>query len=165
MNKSYRNTVEIASYANQLAGITDMDLFDRHGHPVEELFFKGKKQQAMEAALDELVNKLQLGAEQFETAALILRTESEAKEAARILKEKLENTGFDMENRFSYLHRDSTSFCKGLTVTTFYLAKGLEFDQVFSLFPAADQSPIAKQGRYIAATRALHKLHMYEYGK
>ena len=165
MNKSYRNTVEIASYANQLAGITDMDLFDRHGDPVEELFFKGKKQQAMEAALDELVNKLQLGAEQFETAALILRTESEAKEAARILKEKLENTGFDMENRFSYLHRDSTSFCKGLTVTTFYLAKGLEFDQVFSLFPAADHSPIAKQGRYIAATRALHKLHMYEYGK
>lgn len=165
MNKSYRNTVEIASYANQLAGITDMDLFDRHGQPVGELFFKGKKQQAMEAALDELVNKLQLGAEQFETAALILRTESEAKEAARILKEKLENTGFDMENRFSYLHRDSTSFCKGLTVTTFYLAKGLEFDQVFSLFPAADQSPIAKQGRYIAATRALHKLHMYEYGK
>ena len=142
-----------------------MDLFDRHGQPVEELFFKGKKQQAMEAALDELVNKLQLGAEQFETAALILRTESEAKEAARILKEKLENTGFDMENRFSYLHRDSTSFCKGLTVTTFYLAKGLEFDQVFSLFPAADQSLIAKQGRYIAATRALHKLHMYEYGK
>ena len=45
-----------------------------------------------------------------------------------------------MENRFSYLHRDSNSFCKGLTVTTFYLAKGLEFDQVFSLFPAADQS-------------------------
>ena len=81
------------------------------------------------------------------------------------MKEKLENTGGDMENRFSYLHRDSTSFCKGLTVTTFYLAKGLEFDQVFSLFPAADQSPIAKQGRYIAATRALHKLHMYEYGK
>lgn len=165
MNKSYRNTVEIASYANQLAGITDMDLFDRYGQPVEELFFKGKKQQAMEVALDELVNKLQLGAEQFETAALILRTESEAKDAARILKEKLENTGFDVENRFSYLHRDSTSFCKGLTVTTFYLAKGLEFDQVFSLFPAADQSPIAKQGRYIAATRALHKLHMYEYGK
>ena len=75
MNKSYRNTVEIASYANQLAGITDMDLFDRRGDPVEELFFKGKKQQAMEAALDELVNKLQLGTEQFETAALILRTD------------------------------------------------------------------------------------------
>lgn len=162
MNKSYRNTVEIASYANQLAGITDMDLFDRHGQPVEELFFKGKKQQAMEAALDELVNKLQLGAEQFETAALILRTESEAKEAARILKEKLENTGFDMENRFSYLHRDSNSFCKGLTVTTFYLAKGLEFDQVFALYTTQDNTPLHRQARYICATRALHELYMYE---
>lgn len=162
MNKSYRNTVEIASYANQLAGITDMDLFDRHGQPVEELFFKGKKQQAMEAALDELVNKLQLGAEQFETAALILRTESEAKEAARILKEKLENTGFDMENRFSYLHRDSTSFCKGLTVTTFYLAKGLEFDQVFAIYTTQDNTPLHRQARYICATRALHELYMYE---
>ena len=100
-----------------------LDLFDRHGQPVGELLFKGKKQQAMEVALDGLVNKLQLGAEQFETAALILRTESEAKDAARILKEKLENTGFDMENRFSYLHRDSNSFCKGLTEATFYLAK------------------------------------------
>lgn len=162
MNKSYRNTVEIASYANQLAGITDMNLFDRHGDPVEELFFKGKKQQAMEAALDELVNKLQLGAEQFETAALILRTESEAKEAARILKEKLENTGFDMENRFSYLHRDSNSFCKGLTVTTFYLAKGLEFDQVFALYTTQDNTPLHRQARYICATRALHELYMYE---
>ena len=163
MNKSYRNTMEIASYANRLAGITDMELFERHGEPVEELAFSGK--QAMEAALDEIIRKLQLGEEQFETAAVILRTEAEAKKAAGLLKEKLEETGFDTENHFSYLHRDSTSFCKGLTVTTFYLAKGLEFDQVFSLFPSEDQSPLAKQGRYIAATRALHKLHMYEYGK
>ncbi|MDD5803986.1 HelD family protein [Blautia sp. HCP3S3_H10_1] len=170
MNKSYRNTVEIASYANRLAGITDMELFERHGEPVEELAFEsvektpGEKKDGMEAALEEVVKKLQLGEEQFETAAVVLRTESEAKKAAHILKEKLEHTGFDTENRFSYLHRDSTSFCKGLTVTTFYLAKGLEFDQVFSLFPKADQSALARQGRYIAATRALHKLHMYEYG-
>ena len=115
----------------------------------------------MEAALDELVNKLQLGAEQFETAALILRTESEAKEAARILKEKLENTGGDMENRFSYLHRDSTSFCKGLTVTTFYLAKGLEFDRVYGVFMDSDKSPLKIQAEYITATRALHELFMY----
>ena len=41
MNKSYRNTVEIATYANHLAGITDMDLFERHGAPVEEKHFPG----------------------------------------------------------------------------------------------------------------------------
>ncbi len=69
MNKSYRNTVEIASYANQLAGITDMDLFDRHGDPVEELFFKGKNSRYGSSSGRGFVNKLQLGAEQFETAA------------------------------------------------------------------------------------------------
>ncbi len=120
----------------------------------------------MENGLEEIQKKLWLGENQFETAAVIMRTEEEARKAAGILKAaKLEATGFDTENHFSYLHRDSTSFCKGITVTTFYLAKGLEFDQVFSLFPKADQSPIARQGRYIAATRALHRLHMYEYGK
>ena len=124
MNKSYRNTVEIASYANHLAGITDMELFERHGEPVEECTFEGKD--SFEEALDEIVGKLQLGEEQFETAALILRTEEEAKKAADRMKEKLEAAEFDIQNRFSYLHRDSTSFCKGLTVTTFYLAKGLE---------------------------------------
>ena len=181
MNKSYRNTVEIASYANELAGITDMELFERHGAPVEERRFttsfaqekdadgKGMMEkgmpEAMEAALDAIVENLQLKEDQFETAAVILRTEKEAKLASDLLREKLEKTGFDTENRFSYLHRDSTSFCKGLTVTTFYLAKGLEFDQVFSVFPEADQTPLARQGRYIAATRALHLLHMYEYEK
>ena len=33
MNRSYRNTVEIAEYANRLAGITGMELFERHGEP------------------------------------------------------------------------------------------------------------------------------------
>ncbi|WP_373213129.1 UvrD-helicase domain-containing protein [Ruminococcus sp. 5_1_39BFAA] len=158
MNKSYRNTVEIASYANSLAGITDMDLFERHGEPVEEQNFA-----AMEGALKEIVKKLSLGEDEYETAAVILRTRQEADLAAALLKEMLAAAGFDTENRFSYLHRDSTSFRKGLTVTTFYLAKGLEFDQVFSLFPAWDTTALARQGRYIAATRALHRLHMYDY--
>ena len=165
MNKSYRNTVEIASYANHLAGITDMELFERHGEPVEEKVFSGNPGEALENGLEEILKKLWLGENQFETAAVIMRTEEEARKAAGILNAKLEATGFDTENHFSYLHIDSTSFCKGITVTTFYLAKGLEFDQVCSLFPKSDQSPIARQGRYIAATRALHRLHMYEYGK
>ena len=158
MNKSYRNTIEIASYANQLAGITEVELFERHGKPVEEQTFSDRK-----AALEAVLEKLRL--EEFETAAVIEMTQERAKKSAAYLKERMEELGMDTENRFSVVDRDSTHFKKGLTVTTFYLAKGLEFDQVFSLFPAADQSPIAKQGRYIAATRALHKLHMYEYGK
>ena len=167
MNKSYRNTMEIASYANALAGIDSVELFERHGKPVEEQEFADE-----EEALDKVVEKLHLersGERQnepemqdgYETAAVIARTEKEAREMYLLLKEKLEAVGFDTENRLSLLHRDSTSFRKGLTVTTFYMAKGLEFDQVFSVFPAEDQRKLVQRARYIAATRALHELYMY----
>lgn len=157
MNKSYRNTMEVAAYANKLAGIKDMELFERHGEPVEEKVFS-----KMEAAVETVIEKLKLGEDEYETAAVILRSEKEAEQAEILLKERLEKTEFDVKNRFSYLHRNSTSFKKGLTVTTFYLAKGLEFDQVFSIFPEEDHTPLALQAKYIAATRALHELHMYE---
>lgn len=183
MNKSYRNTIEIASYANQLAGITEVELFERHGKPVEEREFPGlaealervvkelrlEKQAVTEADADrmEMEDPETDGAEgqeelSYETAAVITRTADEAREAYYILREKLEEAGFDTEERLSLLHRDSTNFKKGLTVTTFYMAKGLEFDQVFSVFPGADKSPIVQRARYIAATRALHELYMYE---
>ena len=172
MNKSYRNTVEIASYANKLAGITEVELFERHGKPVVEKEFPG-----LEEALESVVKELRLekqaviaenadeGVEDiisYETAAVIARTADEARETYYILKEKLEAEGFDTKERLSLLHRDSTNFQKGLTVTTFYMAKGLEFDQVFSVFLGEDRSPIVERARYIAATRALHELYMYE---
>ena len=183
MNKSYRNTIEIASYANKLAGITEVELFERHGKPVEEKGFTG-----LTEALERVVKELRLekqtvteagedmpekaasetdGTENgeelsYETAAVITRTADEAREAYYILQKKLEAEGFDTKERLSLLHRDSTNFKKGLTVTTFYMAKGLEFDQVFSVFPGTDRSPIVQRARYIAATRALHELYMYE---
>lgn len=157
MNKSYRNTMEIASYANQLGGITDMELFERHGVPVAEKEFSD-----MEQVLDAIAAELKLGEEEYETAAVICRTEKEAQQMWLMLKERLALSGFDVKGRLSYLDRNSTSFKKGLTVTTFYLAKGLEFDQVFSVFPGEDQTPLCRQARYIAATRALHELYMYE---
>ena len=183
MNKSYRNTIEIASYANKLAGITEVELFERHGKPVEEKEFTGLTE-ALERVVKELRLEKQTVAEadedmpenaasetdgtetgeelSYETAAVITRTADEAREAYYILQKKLEAEGFDTKGRLSLLHRDSTNFKKGLTVTTFYMAKGLEFDQVFSVFPGADRSPIVQRARYIAATRALHELYMYE---
>ena len=158
MNKSYRNTVEIARYANELAGITDMELFERHGAPVEE-----KNCSSMSEAIEKAFGCLNVGEDGFETAAVILRTEGEALAAYGFLKELMEQRGMDAEKQLSYLDRNSSSFRKGLTVTTFYLAKGLEFDQVFSVFPKKDQTPLIRQARYIAATRALHELHVFGY--
>ena len=43
LNKSYRNTVEIATYAGAINQTTDLELLDRHGKAVEEVYFLRRK--------------------------------------------------------------------------------------------------------------------------
>lgn len=157
MNKSYRNTVEISEYANHLAGITDVEVFHRHGKPVAE-----KKVISMEEALEDVWERLFGQKEEYETTAVITRTEAEAFFAYTYLKGKLERSGMDEEKKLSFLDRNSSSFCRGVTVSAFYLAKGLEFDRVFAVFPSEGKDALTVQGKYIAATRALHELYVYE---
>ena len=90
----------------------------------------------------------------YETAAVLTMTEQEARDAYRYLKERREDV--------YYIDRDSSLFQKGITVTTFYLAKGLEFDQVF-VMGGEKGSALFAQFRYICATRALHELYVYDF--
>ena len=148
MNKSYRNTWEIASYAGKISGITDIELLERHGKEVEEKLFASE-----EELLSAIEKNLNVGTEGFETAAVITMTEEEAFDISRLLQ----NRGLEV----SYVDRDSSAFRKGLTVTTFYLAKGLEFDQVFAV-RGREENPLSAQAEYICATRALHELYVYQ---
>lgn len=148
MNKSYRNTVEIASYAEKISGVSGIEYLQRHGKEVEEKRVNGK-----EEALRDVLSKVQLGPDGYETAAVLTMTEKEAKECYSYLADRVGNT--------SYIDRDSTAFAKGITVTTYYQAKGLEFDQVF-VVGGESGNPFFKQFRYISATRALHELYVYD---
>ena len=156
MNRSYRNTMEVAKYANHLTGIEDMELFERHGEPVDERTFSSTEE-ALETVLEKWLNRR----EEFETEALIFLTEREAEHAFLYIEKRLKEIAPEAENQLCYMNRDSQSFKKGLTVTTFYLAKGLEFDQVFGIFEENRESGLQCQAKYITATRALHELHMY----
>lgn len=159
MDKSYRNTVEIADYAARISGIEGTELLNRHGKPVEEQTFSKE-----EEMLDAICENLNLGeneedsanaarsSEGYETAAVLTMTEGEAIAIYRLLKTR----GIEA----SYVDRDSSLFKKGLTVTTFYLAKGLEFDQVFEI-QGDKENPLLGQAAYICATRALHELYVY----
>lgn len=156
MNRSYRNTMEVAQYANHLTGIEDMELFERHGEPVDERTFSSTEE-ALETVLEKWLNRR----EEFETEALIFLTEREAEHAFLYIEKRLKEIAPEAENQLCYMNRDSQSFKKGLTVTTFYLAKGLEFDQVFGIFEEDRESGLQCQAKYITATRALHERHMY----
>ncbi len=146
-NKSYRNTVEIANYASSITGVTGLELLERHGKPVEE-----RKVSDIQEALSLAVKEIDFAGKGYETAAVLAMTAADAKDAYKILKEQ----GLNVH----YIDRNSSSFKKGLTVTTFYLAKGLEFDQVFVL-SRGNGSSIYRQANYICATRALHELSVY----
>ena len=148
MNKSYRNTLEIAEYAERIRGGEGLELFQRHGKEVEE--FHGL---SMEEMLENIEKQVKSANAQYETAAVITMNESDAYDIYRLLKHR--------QLPVSYMDRDTSVFKKGMTVTTFYLAKGLEFDQVFAVL-GRETNPLYKQAKYISATRALHELYVYE---
>lgn len=151
MNKSYRNTVQIASYAAGFLEDPDVELLDRQGKDVEERQFESE-----EELLDAILGAVKRGSDVFETAAVLTRTEEEAEDIYHLWKGR----GVEV----SYIDRNSTSFHKGLTVTTFYLAKGLEFDQVF-MVKGGGKTVLDSQAAYISATRALHELYVFTLGQ
>ena len=90
MNKSYRNTIEIARYAQQITNVTGLELLERHGKAVEEKEVSGIAGALLEIEKHLHVRKkvFQGGENAFETAAILLRTEAEA----RMVYEYLEGT-------------------------------------------------------------------------
>lgn len=148
MNKSYRNTSEIAEYAKTTGGSKDIQYVARHGKAVERQTIK-----TLEKTCKEISGKLKLGEEEYETAAILTMTEKEAEHIYEIMHK--------LGAEAHYINRDSAQFKKGLTVTTYYLAKGLEFDQVFVV--GGERNNKMYQGyQYICATRALHELYVYD---
>lgn len=146
MNKSYRNTLEIAEYASAITDVKGIKYLERHGKPVEELVCTSQNER-----YQFVVEHVNVGAEAYETAAVLTMDEKTAKAAYHYLS--------TMREDVSYMDRNSSQFKKGITVTTYYMAKGLEFDQVFVL-GGEQKNPFYKQFQYISATRALHELYV-----
>ena len=90
----------------------------------------------------------------FETVAILTTTEEQAERLYIALKEKL---------NVHLLSPNSSKMEKGIVITTFYLAKGLEFDSVHVAYTPAEENltEYQRQILYIAATRALHELSVY----
>lgn len=134
----------------------DIEFFSRHGDSVTIL-----ENMDFEEAVRDCLERYLQKKDDIETAAIITFSASEAEGAFRTAARLSRKRNVDPEGFLTLMDRNSSRFLPGLTVTTFYLAKGLEFDAVFSLENPVGKAPIFHQARYIAATRAMHSLTVY----
>lgn len=155
MKKSYRQTVEIGKFAADIIGEKDIEFFERHGKEPE--MKKCVDDTEMYTAMAKVL-KEQFEQEKYETAAVLCFSAGEAESVYKKLKETL--NGFP---DIVHMDKETERFKKGITVTTFYMAKGLEFDCVH--VPYCDErygkDGFGKQAMYVSATRAMHELNMY----
>ena len=160
LRKSYRNTVEISDFANEILRHGDFAIYPvepvlRHGTTVQ------KEAVADEAALLAAgVQKIKAWQEQgYETIAVVCRDEAEAAATARKLKKYVPVVEEDLE---------TAEFGEGVMVLPVAYTKGLEFDAVLLLDPTEEKYP-ENDGQvkllYVAATRALHELAVLYTGK
>ncbi len=152
LNRAYRSTFEIATFAKKIIDQQDMIAFERHGE--EPRLIKTDSYCHM---LEEMVSDLKkLDKQKYASVAILCKTAKEAEQMYEELRDQLPLTLFTAQ---------STVFETGLVITTSYLAKGLEFDVV--CIPNVDedyyQSTVDKQVLYISSTRALHILRLYYY--
>lgn len=150
LKKSYRSTSEITRFANRIAGIENEEAFERPGKEPEWIMSKNESEM-QEKIIEKLINE-QNGA--FETTAILTTTEEQAERLYVALKDRLD---------VHMLSPNSNKMEKGIIITTFYLAKGLEFDSVHIAYAPEEENltQYQRQILYIGATRALHELRVY----
>lgn len=152
LNRSYRSTSEITSYAESLIPGEHTEQIERHGEVPRVQQFK--EEQDMYAAL---LSQIQAQEDMSTIAVLCLNAASAAEVCDRL--KAIQPEGM---KEIALLTKDSMKFAPGVSVMPFYLAKGLEFDAVFIPNIEAYVTPLEKQALYINVTRALHVLKLYE---
>ncbi|TCL56312.1 DNA helicase-2/ATP-dependent DNA helicase PcrA [Kineothrix alysoides] len=153
LKKSYRNTVEISSFAINILQHGNFPIYPvepiiRHGNEVRITKCEDEEQLVSETA-DTI---LQWQEKEYETIAVICRDEEEAAKVSEKLRKRVELRDFNSETE---------EFGRGVMVLPIEYTKGLEFDVVL-LFNADDKNYPAEDGfaklLYVAATRALHEM-------
>ncbi|MBY2476515.1 AAA family ATPase [Clostridioides difficile] len=154
LNKSYRSTFEIINFAKKIQDISSLEPIERYGE--EPALLKCNNEQ------DE-INKIKTEIEEFKksdnaTLGIILKTDNDAKAIYDVLRE---------EYSVHLISSESSSFTKGVSITSVKMSKGLEFDEV--IVPSVNNktyySDYDRSLLYIACTRAMHKLKLTYVGK
>ena len=147
LGTSYRSSYEIATYANRFTP-NHINPIDRHDDPPVVMQAEGA--QLVDAIKAQLAEATRRG---FASVAIIARTAGEA----RTLRAQLADMGAKL------LLDARSAYAGGIVVTTAFVVKGFEFDQVIlpNVSAANYSRPWDQRLLYISATRALHRLCIF----
>ncbi len=153
LNKSYRSTYEIITFAKRIKNVTALEPIERHGTPPSVLSCKNDAAEFARLK-DEIKAFLK---SDLASLGIILKTNH----AAQSFYHKL-SMNYDVH----LISPDSSNFANGIIITSVQMSKGLEFDKV--ILPCVNNDTYSsEQDRsllYIACTRALHELTLTHTG-
>lgn len=146
--KSYRSTFEITDFAQKIQINEELEPIMRHGQSPKVLQFKSIEEEI--SGIGVLISTFKISI--YRSLGIVCKTETQAKALAQKLQMYFED--------IYLLSSLSSTFVKGVVVTSAHMAKGLEFDEV--IVPQVEDknynSAIDKSMLYVAVTRAMHKL-------
>lgn len=154
LNKSYRSTYEITSFANKIINRTNVEIVDRHGKEVKWTKYLGQ-QEKIEKIIDFVKQSQNEG---NKTIGILCKSMKQAEILNTELKDKIQ---------YHYLNKDTLDYKDGVILASTFLVKGLEFDAVIVVDADKEnfKTPIDRQAFYVASTRAMHKLEMLYYNE
>ncbi|MFL0194793.1 HelD family protein [Clostridium sp. WILCCON 0269] len=145
LDRSYRSTNEIISYANKYLKYNKIISLVRKGMEVIEKQMDNHKE-LVDKILDDVVKLKERG---YESIAIICRDLKNAEALSNLIKRRI---------HINLINREDMIYSSGEVILPGYFAKGLEFDAVIMIDTSQDDDTL----KYIMATRALHELYVYK---
>jgi DNA helicase-2/ATP-dependent DNA helicase PcrA len=149
LNKSYRSTYEIITFAKRIRNVALLEAVERHGDMPTLIYCRNHQEE-----LTQIKRQIDLFQESKNvTLGILMKTNSAAKALYDVL-----SRNYDM----NLISPGSTTFVNGLSITSIQMSKGLEFDAV--IIPAINSETYSSEYDrcllYIACTRAMHQLSL-----
>ncbi len=149
LNKSYRSTYEIITFAKRIQNVTSLEAAPRHGAAPDLIYCRNGEEE-----LGRIKEKIDLFLDSENvTLGIIMKTNGAAKALYEVLSRNYEA---------QLISPESETFVNGISITSIQMSKGLEFDAV--IIPAVNNdnysSEYDRRLLYIACTRAMHQLSL-----
>lgn len=144
--RSYRSTLEITEFTQRISANPEQIAMERHGEVPSIRGFNDTPGELNE--LRKLIDNFRTSS--LQSMGIICKTEKQAETLYEQVK----------AHDIHLISSDSTSFTRGVIITTAHLSKGLEFDEVVVPFVSARnyKTDVDRSMLYIACTRAMHRL-------